>query len=206
MSMQGKHPSASAINNNVYKIFPNDLNAERTVFSGLVMALCDRIALIVAERHSGKTCVTASVDNLNFLAPARAGETLILKSAINRAWNSSMEIGVNVSAENSYTGESRSVLSAYLTFVALDEHDRPTKVPEVLPETDEESRRFSAAQIRRDARLLTRQSVSALESGNCNSAQLADHLSSLNNFIALPRPIFCLSDSLIGVASNQSAA
>lgn len=159
MSEDGRPPGHSAVEQNVYKIFPNDLNSEYTVFGGLVMALCDRTALIVAERHSGRTCVTAAVDSLNFLAPARAGETLVVKSSVNRSWNSSMEIGVRVAAENSHTGEVRHVLSAYLTFVGLDETGRPTPVPAVLPETEAEQRRYRAAQIRRDARLRTRSSL-----------------------------------------------
>lgn len=149
----GKPPSDSAVEQNVYKIFPNDLNAERTVFGGLVMALCDRTALIVAERHSGHTCVTVSVDEMTFLAPARAGETLIVKSSINRAWSSSMEIGVRVAAENSHTGETRHVLSAYFTFVALGGDGRPTKVTGVRPQTNSEKTRYREADERRSARL-----------------------------------------------------
>lgn len=162
MNEQGRAPRHSAVEQNVYKIFPNDLNSEYTVFGGLVMALCDRTALIVAERHSGRTCVTAAVDSLNFLAPARAGETLIVKSSINRSWNSSMEIGVRVVAENSHTGENRHVLSAYLTFVGLDETGHPTRVAAVAPETADEKRRYRAAQVRRDARLRTRDSLKSL--------------------------------------------
>jgi acyl-CoA hydrolase len=153
---QGKAPAESAIEQNVYKVFPNDLNSEYTVFGGLVMGLCDRTALIVAERHSGGTCVTAAVDSLNFVAPARAGETLIIKAAVNRAWRSSMEIGVRVAAENSHTGERRHVVSAYLTFVALDESGHPTAVPAILPQTDAERRRYEAAESRREARLAAR--------------------------------------------------
>lgn len=156
MVASGKSPSASAVEQNVYKIFPNDLNAEHTVFGGLVMSLCDRTALIVAERHSGQACVTAAVDNLNFISPARTGETLLVRAAVNRAWRSSMEIGVRVVAENSYTGEIRHVVTAYLTFVALGEDGRPTTVPPVTPESAEEQRRFEAAQARREARLALR--------------------------------------------------
>lgn len=162
MNESGKPPSASAVEQNVYKIFPNDLNSDRTVFGGLVMALCDRTALIVAERHSGMTSVTAAVDSLQFLAPARAGETLVVQASINRSWNSSMEIGVKVTAENSFTGASRHVVSAYLTFVALDDAGRPAPVPSVLPATEAEQRRFDAAQIRRESRLKLRMSVSSL--------------------------------------------
>lgn len=156
MTPPGKPPSASAVEQNVYKVFPNDLNSEYTVFGGLVMGLCDRTALIVAERHSGTTCVTAAVDSLNFLAPARAGDTLIVKAAVNRAWRSSMEIGCYVAAENSHTGEMRHVVSAYLTFVALDDTGRPTSVPSVAPETDAERARYDNAERRRNARLAAR--------------------------------------------------
>jgi acyl-CoA hydrolase len=162
MNGPGRTPSHSAVEQNVYKIFPNDLNAEQTVFGGLVMGLCDRTALIVAERHSGTTCVTAAVDSLNFLSPARTGETLVVKASVNRAWNTSMEIGVRVAAENSRNGDVRHVVSAYLTFVGLDHTGRPTAVPGVVPETDDERRRYRAAQVRRDARLRTRGSLARL--------------------------------------------
>lgn len=156
MNRRAKPPAESAVDDNVYKIFPNDLNSERTVFGGLVMGLCDRTALIVAERHTGLTCVTAAVDSLQFVSPARAGETLVVKAMINRAWNSSMEIGVKVITENSHNGETRHVVSAYLTFVGLDPNGEPVPVPLVLPQTEEEKRRFDAAQVRRNARMAAR--------------------------------------------------
>lgn len=156
MPTKGKAPSASSVEQNVYKVFPNDLNSKYTVFGGLVMSLCDRTALIVAERHSGGTCVTAAVDSLNFLAPARAGDTLIVRAAVNRSWRSSMEIGVHVAAEDSFNGDTRHVVSAYLTFVALDENGKTRRVPKLLPESDVEKRRFEEAQRRRDGRLAVR--------------------------------------------------
>ena len=156
MKRPAKRPAESAVEDNVYKIFPNDLNSERTVFGGLVMGLCDRTALIVAERHTGLTCVTAAVDSLHFISPARAGETLIVKSKVNRAWNSSMEIGVKVITEDPRNGRTRHVVSAYLTFVGLDSDGRPKPVPLVLPETGEERRRYDAAEVRRNARMSAR--------------------------------------------------
>ncbi len=155
--MNAKTPSESAVDHNVYKVFPNDLNSKYTVFGGLVMSLCDRTALIVAERHSGQSCVTAALDSLEFSAPARIGDTLVIKAAVNRAWRSSMEIGVRVTAENSMTQQSRHVVSAYLTFVALDDEGRPTSVPPLLAETPEEKRRFEKAQDRRSQRLANKQ-------------------------------------------------
>ena len=153
MSEQGKAPSESAVEQNVYKVFPNDLNSKYTVFGGLVMSLCDRVALIVAERHSGRPSVTAAVDSLNFLAPARAGDTLIIKAKVNRTWRSSMEIGVHVAAEDSHRDETRHVVSAYLTFVALDDDGTPYAVPPVLPQTKTEIRRYEEAGKRREQRL-----------------------------------------------------
>ncbi len=164
MAQSGRAPTDSSVEQNVYRVFPNDLNSEYTVFGGLVMSLCDRTALIVAERHSGATCVTAAVDSLNFLAPARAGDTLLVKAAVNRAWRSSMEIGVHVAAEDSRSREARHVVSAYLTFVALDGDGRPTEVPPVAPETEAERRRYREAQLRRDARLASRRAAVARRS------------------------------------------
>lgn len=160
--MSSKTVAESKIDNHVYKVFPNDLNAHKTVFGGQVMAIADRLSLVVAERHSGYVCVTASVDSIHFLGPAKENDTLIFSVAVNRAWGSSMEIGVRVLAENSYTGESKHIVSSYMTFVALDSNDKPVGVPELIPETDEEKLRFRAADLRRQARLNTRDSLKQL--------------------------------------------
>lgn len=159
--MQGRRVRDSAIDGHVYKLFPNDLNAHHTVFGGVIMATCDRLALVVAERHGGRVCVTASADQFNFRAPAKDGDTLVFRAALNRAWTTSMEVGVRVVAENSYTGETRHIVSAYLTFVALDDANQPVAVPPVLPEADVEQRRFAEAEIRRQARLKARADVRA---------------------------------------------
>jgi acyl-CoA hydrolase len=151
--------SASAIEQHVYKVFPNDMNSHQTVFGGMIMAKCDRLALVVAERHSGFVCVTAAVDSIHFRAPAKGNDTLLFSLALNRSWGSSMEIGAKVEAENSYTGESRHILSAFFTFVALDEGGKPVNVPGVSPQTEEEKRRFSNAEIRREGRLETRKKL-----------------------------------------------
>lgn len=148
-----KNVSESKIDYYPYEIFPHDLNPMNTIFGGTVMAEADKIAGIVAQRHSGKISVTLLVDSIRFLAPARQGETLVFKASLNRAWNTSMEIGVKVIAENFLKKESRHVLSAYFTFVALNVRGRPAQVPSASPETDEEKRRFNEAGIRRNKRL-----------------------------------------------------
>ena len=97
--------------------------------------------------------MTAAVDAIHFLAPAKDGDTLIYSASVNRAWTTSMEIGAKVVAENSYTGERRHIVSAYLTFVALDENNKPVRVPELITETELEAQRYIEAQARREMRL-----------------------------------------------------
>lgn len=147
--LKAKRVSDTAVHDHVYKVFPNDLNANGTVFGGLVMAILDRIASVVAERHTGKTCVTALVDALHFLAPAKDGDILIFQAAVNRTWRSSMEIGVKVLAEDYRTRETRHIVSAYFTFVAVDARGKPTPVPQVIPETAIEKYRYEEANTRR---------------------------------------------------------
>ncbi|GGY75004.1 acyl-CoA thioesterase [Marinobacter zhanjiangensis] len=159
-SKNSKPVAASAIDKHVYKVFPNDMNAQNTVFGGMIMAKCDRLALVVAERHSARVCVTAAVDSIHFRAPAKGNDTLLFSLSLNRSWGSSMEIGAQVEAENSYTGEVRHILSAYFTFVALDDDGKPVDVPAVTPETEDQKRRYDGAEIRREGRLSTRDRLS----------------------------------------------
>jgi acyl-CoA hydrolase len=150
--LEAKKVSESVVHDHTYKVFPNDLNSYRTVFGGLVMAILDRIALVVAERHSGRTCVTASVDSVHFLAPAKEGDVLLFRASLNRSWTSSMEVGVKVLAESSKTRELKHIVSAYFTFVAIGEDLRPVEVPRVIPETPLEKRRYEEAEFRRERR------------------------------------------------------
>jgi acyl-CoA hydrolase len=150
--LRSKKIKDSAVDNHTYKVFPNDLNSYGTAFGGMIMAICDRTALVVAERHSKKTCVTASVDSMHFLSPAGQGDILLFSAAINRAWRTSMEIGVKVVAEHYETGERRHILSAYFTFIALDSSLKPTEVPQVIPETPLEKQRYEEANHRRENR------------------------------------------------------
>lgn len=155
--MKGKPVSASAIDRQVHEIFPNDLNDHKTAFGGRIMEITDRLAGVVAQLHSGKTCVTLGIDSVRFLAPALKGELLIFKAAVNRVWRTSVEIGVKVFAKNFKTKKERHVVSAYFTFVAVDRWHRPVKVPPVIPETPEEKRRYQDADERRQHRLKTKQ-------------------------------------------------
>jgi acyl-CoA hydrolase len=153
MSKLKKSVAASAVADQVHKVFPNDINSHQTVFGGAMVAHIDRMALVVAERHAGQTCVTASVDALHFLAPAKQGHTLVFSAAVNRSWNSSMEIGARVEAEDSHTGERQHVVSAYLTFIAVNKDGKAVPVPELVPETEQEKLRRGEARLRREQRL-----------------------------------------------------
>lgn len=145
--------TASSVDAHIYKVFPNDLNPHGTMFGGRIMAIIDRLALVVAERHSGQVCVTAGVDAMQFVAPAQHADTLIFSLSMNRVWNSSMEIGARVVAENRYNAQTRHIVSAYLTFIALDAENRPIKVPRLIVESEAQIARHEEAQIRRKARL-----------------------------------------------------
>ncbi len=146
-------PSQTAIDDQVYMVFPNDLNAHGTVFGGLIMAEMDRFAAVLADQHAAGTCVTASVDAVHFIAPATRGDILIFSLAINRVWKSSMEIGVKVEARAHDGHQRRHIVSAYFTFVALSESGEPREVPEITPRTEAEKRRHAEAELRRETRL-----------------------------------------------------
>ncbi|HUD01154.1 MAG TPA: acyl-CoA thioesterase [Rhabdochlamydiaceae bacterium] len=150
---KSKSVAESAIHDQISVVFPNDLNAYGTLFGGRVLDLCDRVAGVVAKRHSGKVCVTLGIDSVRFLAPAKHGDILVFKASLNRVWKTSMEIGLKVFKEDFRTQERVHILSAYFTFVALDDKLRPVEVPAVIPETKEEKRRFKEAEERRLIRL-----------------------------------------------------
>lgn len=151
--LAAKTVASTALLDQCYFVFPNDLNANDTVFGGLIMAQMDRYCAVVADRHAGGVCVTVGVDAVHFIAPARKGDILIFNAAVNRAWNSSMEVGCKVEAEKVGGGERRRILSAYLTFIALDDNGRPRPVAPVRPESAIEKLRYNEAQLRREQRL-----------------------------------------------------
>lgn len=137
-------------------VLPNDTNALGGMLGGRLMHLMDIAAAIAGHRHSRRYLVTASVDHLDFLIPIRMGHIVILKSSVNRVWNTSMEIGVKVFADNILTAERSHCCSAYLTFVALDEQGNKCQIAPVIPETEDENRRYRQAEERRQDRLAHR--------------------------------------------------
>jgi len=117
------------------------------------MHLVDLAAALAALRHARRPVVTASVDHMNFLHPVKIGQLMMLRSSVNRVFRSSMEIGVKVWVEDLQTGAVRHTSSAYLTFVALDTSGQTVPIPPVIPETEDEKRRYEEAARRRDYRL-----------------------------------------------------
>jgi acyl-CoA hydrolase len=134
-------------------VFPNDANPLGNIFGGRVMQLIDIVGSISAMRHARNTVVTASMDQLDFKNPVYVGEVLILYASVNFVARTSMEVGVKVFAENPLSGERRHTSSAYLTYVSIDKSGKAIPVPQIVPETEEEKRRYSDAQRRRDHRL-----------------------------------------------------
>ena len=129
-------------------ILPNDTNNLDTVFGGKVMQYMDLCAAMSAYKFARTAVVTASVDRLDFLAPARVGDMLILKSSVNYSHNSSMEVGVHIDAENVKTGKRRHTASAYLTFVSFDSNGKSQKVDDIIAESDDEKRRYNEGKER----------------------------------------------------------
>ena len=129
-------------------ILPNDTNNLDTVFGGKVMQYMDLCAAMSAYKFARTAVVTASVDRLDFLAPARVGDMLILKSSVNYSHNTSMEVGVHIDAENVKTGKRRHTASAYLTFVSPDSDGKPQKVDDIIPESSDEKRRYNEGKER----------------------------------------------------------
>jgi len=132
---------------------PNDSNSLGNLLGGKVMHLVDLAGAMAAMRHSRNVVVTAAIDQMSFLHPVRIGQWVRLRSAVNRVFRSSMEVGVKVYVEDLIRGEMQHTSSAYLTFVAIDENGKPVAVPPVIPESEDEKRRYEEAGLRREYRL-----------------------------------------------------
>ena len=140
---------------------PNDSNGFGNVLGGKVMHLVDLAAAMAGLRHARMPVVTASVDSMHFLHPVHINELILLRSSVNRVFRSSMEIGVKVVTEKLLTGERLHTCSAYLTFVAINRDGNAITIPQVIPETEEEIRRYRQAGERREYRLAMRDRLKA---------------------------------------------
>jgi acyl-CoA hydrolase len=140
-------------------VMPTHTNQRGSLFGGVIVQWIDVSAAVAAMRHAGSNVVTASIDRLDFLSPVNLGDVVLLQAQVNYAGRTSMEVGCRVEVENPITRERRYTTKAYLTFVALDEHNLPVQVPKLVLKTAEERRRFRDARDRRADRLRTRKSL-----------------------------------------------
>jgi uncharacterized protein (TIGR00369 family) len=148
---------------------PQDTNPAGNVHGGVIMKLIDTAAGAVAVRHARSNAVTASIDRLDFHNPIFIGDFVTIRASLNLVGRTSMEVGVRVESENLITGERRHTASAYLTFVALDKDGRPTPLPQLILETDDEKRRNREAKARRETRLAekTKEKACQLDPDTC---------------------------------------
>ncbi len=143
-------------------IQPNHTNYLGNLYGGELMKWIDMAAAMAAMKHSGRICVTVSVDELTFLAPVKLGQIVTLYASVNRAFRTSMEVGVRAERFDPLTQETMHTNSAYLTFVAIDDRGTPVAVPPILPQTETEWRRYHEAELRRQHRLAKRQQIQQL--------------------------------------------
>ena len=133
-------------------VLPNDANPLGALLGGRLMHWIDLAGAMAVHRHTRSYAVTASVDHIDFLVPVQVGDLVILRSSVNRVFQTSVEVGVKVFVENYIADTSQHVASAYLTFVAIDAKGNRLKVPAVIPETEEQQRRYDDAGRRREIR------------------------------------------------------
>src|SRR6266704_5787260 len=138
-------------------VLPNDANPLGALLGGRLMHWIDLAGALAAHRHSRNYVVTASIDHLDFWTPVHVGDLVVLRSSVNRVFTTSLEVGVQVSVENYLADECKHVSSAYLTFVAVDAAGRHLKVAPVIPESDEQKRRYEDAGRRRELRRAERE-------------------------------------------------
>jgi acyl-CoA hydrolase len=138
-------------------VLPPDTNFHGTIFGGNVMAYIDKVASIAAMRHARAMVVTASSDSLDFISPIKTGEAICLEGYVSYTRHTSMEVFVKVEAEDLITGERRLTATSYLTFVALNDQGKPTAVPPVIPESEDEIWQYEGAEERFQQRKKRRQ-------------------------------------------------
>ena len=168
-----KLPSASVCRMNEL-VLPNDTNTLGNLMGGRLLHFMDVCAAIAAQRHSNRTVVTAAVDSVDFKSAIRLGEVVVLEAVVTRAFTTSMEVQIDVSAEETSTGTRRGSNRAYYTFVAVDQSGRPIPVPALTPETDDERERYEGAARRRELRLVLSGRLTLADADH-----LRDHLAAI---------------------------
>lgn len=154
LALQNKKSPAESRTEMTVMMLPSDANPMGNVFGGIILKHVDLIAGIVAKRHARNTnCVTASIDRMTFLKPVYIGHALILSARLNYVRKSSMEIEVTIDSENLDNGTRMRTGTAFVTMVALDNSGKPTEVPPLILETEEDKRKFIEGETRMKARL-----------------------------------------------------
>ncbi|WP_232699270.1 acyl-CoA thioesterase [Brevibacillus daliensis] len=148
-------------------VLPSDTNHHGTVFGGTVMSYMDEVSAIAAMRHSRCHVVTASVDSVDFIAPAKMGYSICIEAFVTSTGRTSVEVFVKIISENLLTGDRQLTATSFVTFVALDENGKPTEVPQVIPETEEEIFLHQTAEqrrtMRKERRRMTQQFYNSLD-------------------------------------------
>lgn len=133
-------------------VLPNDTNTLGNLLGGRLMHFIDLTGALAGYRHARSHIVTAAMDHIDFVRPVHIGDLVMLKSSVNRAFRTSMEVGVKAWVEHPRTGEVFHVASAYLIFVAVDKQGNTVQIPPLIPETPDEKRRYADAMLRRKHR------------------------------------------------------
>lgn len=153
MTRKKKYPRESLVSMTEL-VLPNDTNTLNNLMGGRLMHWMDIVSAIAGQKHSNSTVVTASVDNISFRSPIQLGNVVTLNAKVTRAFNSSIEIRIDVDAENIPEGKKVASNTAYFTFVAVDKEGKPVEVPEIIPETEDEKALYDGALRRRQLRLI----------------------------------------------------
>ena len=140
----------------IIRMFPSDANPAGNVFGGAILKHIDMVAGIVAQRHSQTNAVTVSMDKISFLKPVFVGNVLFVTARVNYVQKSSMEIEVNVEAEDIAKGTRVHTGNAFVTFVALDQNGKPASVPKLRIESNDDKKRFEEGKLRMELRLKER--------------------------------------------------
>ncbi len=147
-------PTTASYSETTQFVLPNDTNVMDNLFGGQLLKWLDMSCAISAHRHCNRITVTAAVNNVSFDVPIKLGDMVTIKAHVSRAFSTSMEVWADVWTENQFSGERTKCNSAIYTFVAIDEHGKPTAIPAVVPVTDEEKLRYDGALRRRQLRLI----------------------------------------------------
>jgi len=150
--MKATHTPADSAVQSTYLVLPSDINALGTAFGGRILQWMDIAAGISAWRHCGRPAVTVAVDQIHFARPIHVGDVVVIHAQVNHTGKTSLEVGVRVEREQAAPRSRQHCLSGYFLFVAVDKTGRPVPVPPLVPQTEEEKRRFAEAAARRKMR------------------------------------------------------